>query len=90
MYKLQRDPEVYATCHDTKIYPYIKFGIPTSYYIQICSWLDLVRTETRGQGHSDLETVCDSQGPGMYLHTKYGTATIDNTGDLLWMHFFKT
>ena len=25
--------------------------------------LDLARTETRGQGHSDLETVGDSQGP---------------------------
>ena len=23
----------------------------------------------------------------MYLHTKYGTATINNIGDLLWMHF---
>ena len=25
----------------------------------------------------------------MYLHTKYGTATINNTGDLLWVHFFQ-
>ena len=25
----------------------------------------------------------------MYLHTKYGTATINNLGDLLWMHFSK-
>ena len=40
--------------------------------IQICSELDLARTETRGQGHSDLETVGDSPGPKMYLHTKYG------------------
>ena len=23
----------------------------------------------------------------MYLHTKYGTATINNIGDLLWVHF---
>ena len=60
MYKLQRDPEVYATCHDTKIYPHTKFGIPTSNFIQICSGLDLARTETRGQGQSDLETVGDS------------------------------
>ena len=67
-----------------------KFGIPTSNYIQICSGLDLAGTETRGQCHSDLETVGDSPGPKMYLHTKYGTATINNIGDLLWVHFFKT
>ena len=67
----------------------IKFGIPTSNYIKIRSGLDLARTETRGQGHSDLETVGDSPGPKMYLHTKYGTATINNIGDLLWVHFFK-
>ena len=81
---------MYATCHDTKIYPHTKFGIPASNYIQICSRIDLARTETRGQGHSALETVGDSPGPKMYLHTKYETATIDNTGDLLCVHFFKT
>ena len=59
----QIDPEVYATCHDPKIYPHTKFGIPTSNYIQMCSWLDLARTEVRGQGHSDLETVGDLPGP---------------------------
>ena len=70
IYKLhtcQRDPEVYAIWDDPKIYPHTKFGIPTSNYIQICSGLDLARTETRGQGHSDLETVGDSPGPKMYL-----------------------
>ena len=72
-----------------KIYPHTKFGIPTSNYIQICSRLDLARTETRGQGHSDLESVGDSPGPKIYLHTKYGTATINNIGDLLRVHFFK-
>ena len=85
----QRDPEVYATCHDSKIYPLTKFGIPSSNYIQICSGLNLARTETRGQGHSDLETVGYSPGPKRYLHTKYGTATINNIGDLLWVHFFQ-
>ena len=69
----QRDPEVYSTRHDPKIYPYTKFRIPTSNYIQISSELDLARTETRGQGHSDLETVGESPGSKMYLHTKYGT-----------------
>ena len=34
--------------------------------------LNLARTETRGQGHSDLETFGDSPGSKMYLHTKYG------------------
>ena len=67
-----------------------KFGIPTSNYIQICSGLDLARTETRGQGHSDLEPVGDSPGPKMYLYTKYGTASKNDIGDLLWVHFFKT
>ena len=76
-----------ATCHDTKIYPHTKFGIITSNYIQICSGLDLARTETRGQCHSDLETVGDSPGPKLYLHAKYGTATIDNIGYLLWVYF---
>ena len=86
----QRDPKVYATCHDPKIYPHTKFGIPTSNYIQICSGLDLARTETRSQGHIDLEPGGDSPGPKMYLHTKYGTATINDIGDLLWVYFFKT
>ena len=63
---------VYATRHDPKIYHHTKFRIPTSKYIQICSELDLARTETRGQGHSDLETVGESQGSKMNLHTKYG------------------
>ena len=83
----QRDQEVCATCHYPKIYPQAKFRVPTSNYIQIYSGLDLVRTETRGQGHSDLERVGDSPGPKMYLHTKYRTATINNVGDLLWVHF---
>ena len=85
----QGDPEVYETYHDPKIYPHTKFGIPTSNYIQICSGLDLFRTETRGQGQSDLEPVGDPPGPKMYLHNKYGTATINNIGDLLWVHFFQ-
>ena len=25
----------------------------------------------------------------MYLHIKYGNATINNIGDLLWVHFFQ-
>ena len=62
---------MYATRHDPKIYPYTKFRIPTS-NIQICSELDLARTETIGQGHSDMETVGDLPGSKMYLHTKYG------------------
>ena len=78
---------MYGTCHDPKIYPHTKFGIPTSNYIQICSGPDLARTETRGQGHIDLELAGDSPGPKMYLHTKCGTATINNIGDLLWGHF---
>ena len=59
----QIDPEVYATRHDPKIYPRTKFRIPTSNYIQISSELDLARTETRGQGHSDLENLVTLQGP---------------------------
>ena len=46
--------------------------ILTPNYIQICSELDLARTETRGQGHSNLESVGESPGFKMYLHTKYG------------------
>ena len=79
----------YATRHDSKIHPHTKFGIFTTNYIQICSGLYLARTETRCQGHSDLETVGDSPRPTMYLHTKYGTAIINNIGDLLWVRFFK-
>ena len=63
---------MYTIRHDPKIYPHTKFRIPTSNYIQICSELDLARTETRGQGHSDLETVGESPGFKMYLHSKYG------------------
>ena len=39
---------------------------------QICSEHGLARTETRGHGHSDLETVGESPGSMMYLHNKYG------------------
>ena len=83
---------MYATCHDPKIFPHtiMIFGIPTSNYIQICSGIGLVRTATRGQGHSDPETVNDSPGPQMFIHTNYGTATINDIGELLWVHFFKT
>ena len=58
---------MYVTRHDPKIYPHTKFRFPTYNYIQICSELDLAKTETRGQGHSDLETVGDSPGSMMYL-----------------------
>ena len=58
---------MFATRHDPKT----KFRVPTSNCTQICSELDLAITETRGQGDSDLETVGDSPGPKMYLHTKY-------------------
>ena len=68
----QIDQEVYATRHNPIIYPHTKFRIPTSNYIHICSELDLARTETRGQGHSDLETFGDSPGSKMYLHNKCG------------------
>ena len=85
----QRDPEVYATRHDPKIYPHTKFRIPTSNYIQICSELDLARTDTRGQGHSDLETVGESPSSKMYLHTKKSNDTINKIGDLLRVHFLK-
>ena len=81
---------MYVTCHDPKKFPHTMFRIPTSNYMQICSRLDLTRTETRGQGHSDLEPVGDSPGPKMYLQIKYGTATLNNIGDLLWVYFFKT
>ena len=65
----QRDPEVYATCHDPKIYPHTKFGIPTSNYIQICSGLDLASNEThvriqrgdRVSGHPPLPPTEYSQ-----------------------------
>ena len=63
---------MYATCPDPKIYPHTKFRIPTLNYIQICSELDLARNETRGHGHNNVETVGESSGSKMYLHTKYG------------------
>ena len=80
---------MYATRHAPKIYPLTKFGTFISNYKQICYGLDLARTETRRQGHSDLEAVGNSPGPKMYLHTKYGTATINNIGDLLRVYFFQ-
>ena len=83
----QRDPEVYATCKAPKILtPNLGFLPQNIYRYALGSNL----AGTRGWGHSDLETVGDPPGPKMYLHTKYGTATINNIGDLLWVHFFKT
>ena len=69
---MSKRPRGVSTHHDPKIYPNTKFRIPTSNYIQICSELDLARTENRGQCHSDLETVSESPGSKIYLHTKYG------------------
>ena len=84
----QFDPKVYATRHDPKIYPHTKFRSPTSNYIQISSELDLARTETRGQGHSDLETFGDSRVQDVSTY-QIRNATINKIGDLLWVHFFK-
>ena len=84
----QFDPEVYATRHDPKIYTHTKFRIPTSNYIQISSELDLARTETRGQGHSDLETFGDSRVQDVSTYQIWN-ATINKIGDLLWVHFFQ-
>ena len=60
--------EMYAILLNPKMYLRTKFGIPNSNNIQICSGLDLSRTEARGQGHSDSETVGDTQQPKMYPH----------------------
>ena len=79
---------MYATRHDPKIYPHTKFRIPTSNYIQICSELDLARTETRGQGHSDLKHLVTRQGPKC-IYIQIWNATINKIGDLLWVHFFQ-
>ena len=48
-----------------------KLGFLPQIIYMISSELDLARTETRGQGHRDLETFGDSPGSKMYLHTKY-------------------
>ena len=64
------------------------FRIPTSNYIQISSELDLARAETRGQGHSDLETFGDSRVQDASTYQIWN-ATINKIGDLLWVHFFK-
>ena len=79
---------MYATRHDPKIYPHTKFRIPTSNYIQISFELDLARTETRGQGHSDLETFGDSRVKDVSTYQIWN-ATINKIGDLLWVHFFQ-
>ena len=79
---------MYVTRHDPKIHPHSKFRIPTSNYIQICSALDLARTETRGQGHSDLEQLVTHQGPRC-IYIPNMEATINKIGDLLWVHFFQ-
>ena len=65
MYKLHVKETQKCMRHamNPKIYPHTKFGIPTSNYIQICSGLDLARTETRGQGHSDWKQLVIRQGP---------------------------
>ena len=84
----QIDPEVYATCHDPKIYPHTKFRIPTSNYIQISSELDLARTETRGQGQwpGNIWWLSRVQDVSTY---QIWNATMNKIGDLLWVHFFK-
>ena len=52
----------------TKIYPHTICLIPTSSNIQICSGLDLPRTEARDQGHRYPKTVGDTPRPN-YVST---------------------
>ena len=56
----QRDQEVYATCHGPTN---TKFGIPTSNYIQICSRLDLARTEPEVKVTVTWSQFVTRQGP---------------------------
>ena len=80
----QRDPEVYATCHDPKIYPHTKFGIPISNYIKACSGLVLARlAETRGQCHSDQEPVGDSPGGLQSKRPQVKTSPSQNVPELV-------
>ena len=90
--KLQYFKHIYVQARppDKSVYQKIIFFISHPKHMYMGTILDLARTEARGQGHIDLEPVGDSPGPKMYLHTKCGIATINNIGDLLWVHFFKT
>ena len=53
----------YVILRDPKMVLHTKFWITTWNEIQICFQLDLSRTEARGQGHSDAETVVDTLRP---------------------------
>ena len=76
-----------SVCHDPKIYPHTNFGFLPQI---ICRYaLGSTLLNWNCPGHSDLEPAGNSPGPKMYLHTKYGTATVNNIGDLLWLQFFK-
>ena len=84
----QRDPEVYATQHDPKIYPHTKFRIPTSNYIQICPELYLARTETRRRGQWHGNSWWPARAKDVST-CQIWNATINKIGDRLCVHFFK-
>ena len=53
----------YVAPHAPKMYLHTKLGFLPKNEINVCSGLDLSRTEDRGQGHSELETVVDTLWP---------------------------
>ena len=53
----------YVTLRDPKVYPHIKFVIPSSNNIRDCSGHDFSRIEARGQGQCDPNIVRDTPGP---------------------------
>ena len=62
------------TLLDPKRNPQTKVWIPTPNEKQICSGLNLSRTEARGQGHNDLEKVGDTPRSKMNPQIKFWIA----------------
>ena len=77
----------HVTLHDPKMYLYIKFWIPTLNQIQMCSGIDLSRTEGGGHGHIDPETVVDTSRPKVVSTYQIWGFMSYNTGDMLPTRF---
>ena len=78
---------MYATCNDPKIYPHTKLGFLPQIIYRYALGSNFLELKPEV---NDLEPVGNSPGPKMYLHTKYGTVTTNNIGDLLSVQFLKT
>ena len=79
-----RDPEMYAACHDHKIYLHTKFGIPTSNLYRYALGLTVLELKPEVKDTVSWKQLVTCQGPRcIYIPNMELLPSINNIGDLL-------